>query len=405
MAQQLAFCASYVGYSSQEGVSHSAHSTTELYLIESESAALRQLTFDQKVRNFSWSPDGRHIAFLATHVGEKTREIYTLHVMDADGSHLRRLSEGAAEIQWSWSPDSQQIAFTSFQENSIVRAPQGALYLQHLAHNEAHQLSNELAFPVWSLTTSEIALLWIYEDYRIWVLDATGVHRRLLFQSALPLNMPDWAPDGQFLAVGVWSRSHWGSTYEDFDRLSLLEATSANPRLVFQGTWGGAQTWSPDSQRLAFTDFPCEVNQYGHFQPSAQEPGLYVLSRGETTSRRLADIQGDGRYTWSPDSQKIAFIHYVPRDETYLEYALSVIDVRSQQVHLLVKDQGLSGVRGHPDWPAWSSEGQQVAYLSYTEGKDHLYTVAVDGTNRRCLTKETPDTFHIRQLAWRPNST
>lgn len=405
MTKQLAFCAYFLEHRYEEGASHFESSTTELYLIDSESSALRQLTFDQDVRSFSWSPDGRQVAFLATHVVEMQRTC-SLHVMDPDGSHLRRLSEDYAEIRWSWSPDSQQIAFTCIKEDSTVPQRHGALYLQHLAHGEAHQLSNELAFPVWSSTTSEIALLWTHENQHIWVLDATGVHRRALFQSALPVSPPAWAPDGRSLAVSVWSRSHWGSGYEDFDRLYLLETTSANPRLVFQGTWGAMQpAWSPDGQRLVFMDHPVEVDrEHNLVQPLGQAPGLYVLSRGETTPQRLADIQVDGRYVWSPDSRKIAFMQNAPNEETSYDYALSVVDVENQQVHLLAKDINMGGVL-HPDWPAWSPESQQVAYTSNAEGKDNLYTIAVDGTNRHCLTGEPPGNFHISHLAWRPNST
>jgi Tol biopolymer transport system component len=258
------------------------------------------------------------------------------------------------------------------------------------------QLTSELAFPIWSPTSSELALLWVHEHQRIWILDATGANRRLLFQSPLPISLPIWSPDGQSLAVSVFSRSHWGAGYEDFDRLYLLDASGANPRLVFQDTWGAQQeTWSSDSQRLAFLDHPVKMDQ---------EPGLYMLSRGGIAPHRLAEIQIDGRFVWSPDSQKIAFMQHAPDDGTYHDFALNVVDVESQQVRLLAKDINIGGVL-RPDWPTWAPDSRQIAYTSNAEseqGNSHLYMIDVDGTNRRCLTKETLDHLSISHLAWQP---
>ena len=137
--------------------------------------------------------------------------------------------------------------------------------------------------------------------------------------------------------------------------------------------------------------------------PRDQAPGLYVLDREETTPHRLADIQVDGRFVWSPDSRKIAFMQHAPNDGTSYDYALCAFDVGCQQVRLLAKDINMGGVL-RPDWPSWSPESQQVAYTSNAEGKDNIYTIAVDGASRRCLTEETPDNFQISHLAWPPNS-
>ena len=57
----------------------------------------------------TWSPDGRHIAFVSNRDGNP--EIY---VMGSDGSNPRRLTHHTAN-DWSlvWSPDGRHIAFHS----------------------------------------------------------------------------------------------------------------------------------------------------------------------------------------------------------------------------------------------------------------------------------------------------
>jgi len=58
-----------------------------------------------------WSPDGRRIAFSSTR-DTRDKDNPELYVMDADGSNVRRLSRSPGpEGPFSWSSDGRRLAF------------------------------------------------------------------------------------------------------------------------------------------------------------------------------------------------------------------------------------------------------------------------------------------------------
>lgn len=61
-----------------------------------------------------WSPNGGRIAFTSDRDREVSFSEFDIFVMDADGGNVRRLTtapDGSWDIPWSWSPDGKQIAF------------------------------------------------------------------------------------------------------------------------------------------------------------------------------------------------------------------------------------------------------------------------------------------------------
>jgi tricorn protease len=86
----------------------------EIFSVPAEHGVIRKLTHTSGVaeRYPSWSPDGKHIAYVSDASGE-----YELYIMPADGTgdtrQLTRLGEGLRYNPF-WSPDSKKIAFWDY---------------------------------------------------------------------------------------------------------------------------------------------------------------------------------------------------------------------------------------------------------------------------------------------------
>jgi Tol biopolymer transport system component len=82
-----------------------------LLLNEGEEAQTLLETTEDKPLAFSWSPDGRHVAYITNETAEVQGVLGPLNILTVDGSQEIRTSEESLVVAFFWSPDSEKLAY------------------------------------------------------------------------------------------------------------------------------------------------------------------------------------------------------------------------------------------------------------------------------------------------------
>lgn len=115
---------------------------------------------------------------------------------------------------------------------------------------------------------------------------------------------------------------------------------------------------------------------------------LYVIDVNGRGLRRLTRDEGDhfGDVSWSPDGERVAF-------SCCGEGRQAVFTIRTDgsERTRLVENAGQ---------PVWSPDGRRIAYLSFQDGNPELYSVNAEGSDPKRLTVNTAEDV---DPAWSPD--
>ncbi len=142
--------------------------------------------------------------------------------------------------------------------------------------------------------TTKIACIRIYRGkHELWVMDFDGHNARQLTNDGAIKVLPDWSPDGRYIAFTSW-KAHNPDIY-------IFDTQTGQAKKIsrFEGLNTGA-AWSPDGRYIAFS---ASKGQEGM--------DIYVMNRDGSNIRRLTNSKNWIRNlspTWSPDGKKIAFV-------------------------------------------------------------------------------------------------
>jgi Tol biopolymer transport system component len=232
-----------------------------IYTVRPDGTGVRQLTetFGSEFIDFepSWSPDGRHIAFVRSTgntVGPETigTEIW---VMNADGKRERRLTRNRLFDETpSWSPDGKRLLFARGRVRFGDRRhrPFSDLWVMNADGSGQRPLARTPAIelePAWAPRGGRIAFLvapptLFYDQLAytiggqraLWTAAADGSHPRFTgIGAALAPSAPDWSPDGTRIALGT--------------RRDVATIAAGGSDLHVLGP-GDFPAWSPDGSAL-----------------------------------------------------------------------------------------------------------------------------------------------------------
>lgn len=207
-----------------------------------------RLTMPDDLRQASWSPDGRRVAYV---------KAGNVAVANADGSAGRIVAQRAATP--SWSPDGRRIAYTALLDSGLA-----AIGLADPSGSNRRilvlPLTGSVSEPAWAPSGRELAVTArattaSATELHVAAVDGTGA--RLLARGA---SDAAWSPQGSRIA------------FVQGGNVVAANADGAAARLVAAGATSPA--WSPDGRLIAF------VRRGGLFVVPADGGRERIVARG-----------------------------------------------------------------------------------------------------------------------------
>lgn len=313
-------------------------------------------------RRFSWSSDGRTLAFLWNDQGTNFRDIWTVSV------------SGARLVRMTTMPALPAPASTSTSEletlQQSVRSEREPGVTEHSWHPDGARIVMSLR-----------------GDLHIVTHDAPPIRRT---ETPGAESQAVFSPDGETLAYllegDIWiDRAFGGDSAQNLTGVATGERSIASYR------------YAPDSKTLAFVEVDqAQVPRRAIPDYLLPEPELVRVPRaypGEPSPRRRLgvvaasggeirwiDLDGNAMdpifgYRWSPDATRLL----VETSDLYVKQRrVLAVQVSTGSVREVVRENNPSNVQAL--WQSeWSPDGNSVYFLSDRDQDTHIYRTSVDG--------------------------